>query len=228
MKLTDKLHYLEQKLGYHFQDKALLVQALTHKSAGAMHNERLEFLGDAVLNFVVADLLYQQFPKAKEGDLTRARASLVNKTALFEIAQTFSIGEYLQLGLGEQRSGGFRRESILADALEAIIGAIYLEGNFKSTYQCIHDWFSPRIATLNPENHAKDPKTELQEWLQANQKSLPQYQVIAIEGEPHAQIFTIRCEIPDLSIMVQGTGTSRRISEQIAARKVLELLHDSR
>lgn len=219
-----RLDVLERRLNYQFNDKAIFKQALTHKSTNHLHNERLEFLGDAILNFIIADLLFKQFKNATEGELTRARASLVNQAALFEIAQTFSLGEFLYLGIGEQRSGGFRRESILADALEAIIGAIYLDGGLEIIYQCIRRWYTDKIAILEPSAQEKDPKTRLQEWLQANQKPLPLYQVVSIKGEPHSQIFIVSCEIPELSIIVEGQGSSRRIAEQIAARKILEVI----
>ena len=222
MKLSDKLSALERKLNYYFKDKALFIQALTHKSANYKHNERLEFLGDAVLNVVIADLLYQQFSEATEGELTRARASLVNKTTLFEIAREFLLGEYLYLGIGEQRSGGFRRESILADAFEAILGAIYLDSGYAACYRCIENWFKSRIDILKPQEQEKDPKTRLQEWLQASQQPLPKYQVVSIVGEPHSQIFTVSCEVETLGLQVEGTGVSRRYAEQEAARKILE------
>lgn len=218
-----RLDVLERQLSYQFKDKQILKQALTHKSYKHLHNERLEFLGDAILNFIIADLLFKQFSRATEGELTRARASLVNKTALFEIAQTFSLGDFLYLGMGEQRSGGFRRESILADALEAIIGAIYLDAGLETVHACVQKWYQKKIATLEPSAQEKDPKTQLQEWLQANQMPLPLYQVVTIEGEPHAQIFTVSCELSNL-MTVKGQGSSRRIAEQVAARKILEMI----
>jgi ribonuclease-3 len=146
----------------------------------------------------------------------------VNQTTLSQIAQEMSLGDYLRLGIGEQKSGGFRRDSILADALEAIVGAIYLDRGFLLVYEAIGVWFESRIAILSPQNQEKDPKTQLQEWLQANQKPLPRYQVVSILGEPHAQVFTVVCEIAELSLLVEGQGTSRRIAEQQAARKILE------
>jgi ribonuclease-3 len=213
-------------LGYLFKAQELLEQALTHKSAHHKNNERLEFLGDAILNFVIADLLYQQFTSATEGELTRARASLVNKTTLFEIATVLQLGDFLHLGLGELRSGGFRRESILADSLEAIIGAIYLDGDFNQCRKCLQRLFASRIAVLKPENQEKDPKTRLQEWLQANQKPLPVYQIISIIGEPHAQTFTVSCEVQGCCAPMIGIGMSRRVAEQEAARKILEKVLD--
>lgn len=222
MIIAERLDVLERSLRYVFNDKALLTRALTHKSANYQHNERLEFLGDSILNCVIADLLFSQFNSATEGELTRARASLVNQTTLSQIAQEMSLGDYLRLGMGEQRSGGFRRDSILADALEAIVGAIYLDKGFLQAYETIRVWYESRLAVLKPDEQEKDPKTQLQEWLQANQKPLPRYQVISIVGEPHAQVFTVVCEIAELSLLVEGQGTSRRIAEQQAARKILE------
>jgi ribonuclease-3 len=217
---------LERRLHYSFQNKKLLHQALTHKSAHHKNNERLEFLGDAILNFVIADLLYQQFEYASEGELTRARASLVNKTTLAEVAQELSIGDFLNLGIGEQRSGGFRRESILADTFEAILGAIYLDSGFEQCRICLQQWFLKRMANLQPENQEKDPKTRLQEWLQANQKPLPKYNIMSIIGEPHAQTFTVSCEVEGCQTIVTGIGSSRRFAEQEAARKILEIILD--
>jgi len=215
---------LERRLGYAFKDKTLLTQALTHKSAGSPHNERLEFLGDAVLNVIIADLLYSQHTKAREGVLTRARSHLVKQITLSEIAQIFRLGAYLHLGIGEQRSGGFRRDSILADALEAIIGAVYVDSDFMTCYQCVHRWFEAKIAALDVNAQEKDPKTQLQEWLQANQKSLPKYEVISIGGKPHQQIFTVSCEVEKLSLSAKGTGNSRRIAEQQAAQEILAMI----
>lgn len=224
MKKTDNLILLQENLGYTFNDKTLLKKALTHKSAHHQNNERLEFLGDAILNFIIADVLYQQFSTATEGELTRARALLVRKATLCDVASEFSLGEYLSLGIGEQRSGGFRRESILADAFEAIIGAIYLDGGFNQAQTCVQKYFSSRLSALNPEKQEKDPKTQLQEWLQANQKLLPIYKIVSVVGEPHAQTFTVRCEVEGISEVIEGIGSSRRIAEQQAASKILALL----
>lgn len=221
---TQNLDVLQRRIQYEFKNKILLEQALTHKSAHHRNNERLEFLGDAILNFVIADFLYQQFSDATEGELTRARASLVKKTTLSEIAVELAIGDYLHLGIGEQRSGGFRRESILADTLEAIVGAIYLDAGFEQSRDCLAQWFASRLAKLKPEQQEKDPKTRLQEWLQANQKPLPTYQIISITGEPHCQTFTVRCEVEGIAEVTTGYGSSRRFAEQEAARKILELI----
>lgn len=222
MTVGKRLEVLERALQYEFCDKSLLGRALTHKSAHHLHNERFEFLGDAILNCVIADLLFAQFTDATEGELTRARASLVNQNTLSQVAQEMMLGDYLRLGMGEQKSGGFRRDSILADALEAILGAVYLDQGFAVAYECVRRWYDSRLVNLKPNEQEKDPKTQLQEWLQANQKSLPRYQVVAMVGEPHAQLFTVVCEIEELSLIVEGQGTSRRIAEQAAARKILE------
>lgn len=221
---TQNLDVLQRRIQHEFKNKTLLEQALTHKSAHHRNNERLEFLGDAILNFVIADFLYQQFSDATEGVLTRARASLVNKITLSEIATELSLGDYLHLGIGEQRSGGFRRESILADTLEAIVGAIYLDAGFEKSRDCLGQWFASRLVMLKPAQQEKDPKTRLQEWLQANQKSLPKYNVISITGEPHCQVFTVSCEVEGILEVATGYGSSRRFAEQEAARKILELI----
>ena len=217
---------LQKRLQYRFKNSDLLHQALTHKSAHHANNERLEFLGDAVLNCLTADYLYQQFITANEGELTRSRATLVRKATLAELAKEFGLGDYLNLGLGERRSGGFRRDSILADALEALVGAIYLDGGFEASKACVKNWFSSRLTVLKPKEQKKDPKTRLQEWLQANHKPLPVYEVFLIEGEPHEQVFYVRCEIKEPLLTVEGKGASRRIAEQQAAAKILEQIHE--
>lgn len=226
MKKSDSFGLLERRLGYTFKNPALLTQAVTHKSASHINNERLEFLGDAILSCVIADLLYQQFSGATEGQLTRARASLVKKPTLSAVAQELKLGDHLQLGIGEQRSGGFRRDSILADAFEGLLGALYCDGGYDLCYQMIQQWFASRLAVIKPEAQAKDPKTQLQEWLQANHHSLPVYAVLSVKGEAHAQVFTVNCEIPDLGLVAQGEAESRRIAEQIAASQLLEKIND--
>lgn len=224
MNKTEKISLLEKRLGYTFKDPRLLQRSLTHKSAHHRNNERLEFLGDAVLNIVVADLLYQQFDEATEGQLTRARASLVNKSALSKIALALSLDQHIELGMGEKRSGGFRRESILADAFEAILGALYLDGGFENVYRVIQQHYQADLLAIRLDAQKKDPKTELQEWLQAQHHPLPIYHITAIEGEPHEQRFVVTCEVEVLSLKIEGSGASRRIAEQEAARKVLEQL----
>jgi ribonuclease-3 len=213
---------------YQFQDPALLEQALTHRSSGAVHNERLEFLGDALLGFVIGDILYRRFPAADEGQLTRSRASLVNKRTLAAVARTMDLGPRIVLGEGEMRSGGWRRDSILANALEALVGAIYLDGGVDACRRQIAVWFEPMLAEADPENTGKDPKTRLQEFLQARSLSLPDYRNIEVSGPPHDQIFTVECHVEPLSDPVVAQGRSRRAGEQEAARKVLDKLHAER
>ncbi|MGL4475370.1 MAG: ribonuclease III [Shewanella sp.] len=219
-------HYsrLCRTLGYEFNQQALLIQSLTHRSAAAKHNERLEFLGDSILSIVISDALYHQFPKATEGDLSRMRATLVRGDTLAVIAQEFNLGEYLSLGPGELKSGGHRRESILADAVEAIIGAVYLDSDIEVCRQLVLAWYASRLQEIEPGVGQKDPKTLLQEYLQGFKKPLPDYQVTLVEGEAHDQTFTVECRIKDLAEPVIGVGSSRRKAEQIAAAQVLELL----
>ncbi|WMJ70089.1 ribonuclease III [Stenotrophomonas sp. 24(2023)] len=212
-------------IGHPFRDQDLLKQALTHRSAGAPHNERLEFLGDSIVNLMVAEALYQRWPKADEGALTRARAELVREGALAVIARQLQLGERLTLGPGEMKSGGHRRDSILADAVEAVVAAIYLDAGFEACRAVVLPWFQASMealpATGRPE---KDPKTRLQEWLQARQKPLPVYELLSESGEDHAKIFRVRCSVADPAASTGGTGSSRRIAEQQAAAAVLEQL----
>lgn len=215
---------LETALGHHFGQAELLRQALTHRSHSSPHNERLEFLGDAVLNCVVATLLYQRFGSLREGDLSRQRAGLVRQESLAQVAQELSLGEHLRLGEGELKSGGFRRPSILADALEALIGAIYLDGGFDAARAVIERLLGPMLEQLDPRDSGKDPKTALQEFLQARRQPLPQYALLATRGEAHAQEFEIECAIAALGVRALGTGSSRRGAEQAAAREALRLL----
>lgn len=213
---------LQKQIQYSFQNQKLLLQALTHKSANSKNNERLEYLGDAILNFIIADLLYLKFPHAKEGELTRRRANLVNGRALGEKARHFDLGEYLQLGTGEKLSGGFRRESILANCFEAILGALYLDGGYLVCREKIEIWFADDIENELKTAPEKDAKTVLQEWLQAQQKALPVYQVINIEGPQHEQIFSVRLCVEGLDNPITAFGESRRIAEQRAAKVFLE------
>jgi ribonuclease III len=217
------LDSLMQKLGYEFQDITLLQAALTHRSVKGKNNERLEFFGDAFLNFIIAEQLFILFDTAKEGELSRWRASLVNGETLAEIAQEFRLGEYLRLGPGELKSGGFTRKSILADALEAIIGAIYFDANFEVCRDRVLKWFKTRLKVIHPYVE-KDPKTKLQEYLQAKHLPLPRYEILAMEGQAHAQLFHIRCQVAGFSFVTEGTGLSRRKAEQYAAKKYLDLL----
>lgn len=212
---------LSQKINYQFQQPQLLKVALTHRSKGGDHNERLEFLGDAVVNFVIAEILYQQFPKATEGELSRWRASLVNRDALAELAKEFELGRYLYLGPGELRSGGSERQSILSCAMEAIIGAVYLDGGFNAARAKIVDWYEPLLQSLSSAASHKDPKTLLQESLQSRRLPLPVYTVEAIEGEAHQQLFTVSCQVEGMPDKTLGKGTSRRRAEQDAAQAML-------
>ena len=212
------------RLGYRFKDERLARQALTHRSFGAPHNERLEFLGDGVLNCAIADLLYREFPDADEGELSRLRATLVRQEALAQIAASLDLGAQLRLGPGELRSGGHRRESILADALEALIGAIFLDGGFEAARRVIQDLMLARIGELPAAAELKDPKTRLQEYLQARGLALPVYALEEVVGESHNQTFTASCTVAALSLRASGQGASRRRAEQEAARLVLEAL----
>jgi len=224
----EALARLSRRLGYQFREPTLLLQALTHRSAKGEHNERLEFLGDSILGFIIAEQLFNQFPKQSEGDLTRMRSSLVRGVTLAQMARDFRLGEHLILGPGEKKSGGHRRESILEDAVEAIIGAIYLDSDADTCKRLILSWFTPRLEQIKPGNTQKDPKTRLQEYLQARKIPLPNYEVIDIKGQSHNQEFTVRCttEITQLEIVTKGT--SRRKAEQAAAEKVLEMINDDK
>ncbi|MCE9685322.1 MULTISPECIES: ribonuclease III [Shewanella] len=224
MEPIKNLPRLCRTLGYEFSNMDLLTQALTHRSAANKHNERLEFLGDSILSIVISDALYHQFPKATEGDLSRMRATLVRGDTLTLIAKEFKLGDYLYLGPGELKSGGFRRESILADAVEAIIGAIYLDANLDVCRDLLLNWYQARLQEIKPGISQKDPKTLLQEHLQGFKKPLPDYQVINIEGEAHDQTFTVECRVDGLSQSTIGVASSRRKAEQLAAAQVLELL----
>lgn len=216
------LEALQDRLGYRFGAAALLRQALTHRSHGATHNERLEFLGDSVLNCAVAALLYEKFGKLDEGDLSRVRANLVKQQTLFEVAQRLELSACLLLGEGEQKSGGFRRPSILADTLEAVFGAIFLDGGFDAAQQAIRRLYEPVLRNVDPNTLGKDAKTLLQEWLQSRKIPLPVYAVVATHGAAHNQLFEVECSVPKLSIQVLGSGGSRRAAEQAAAKLALE------
>jgi ribonuclease-3 len=225
---TDKIEKLTRKLNYAFSDIKLLRAAITHRSTGETNNERLEFLGDSVLNFVIAAELYNRFPKAKEGDLTRLRAHLVRGETVAEIARDLGIGEYLSLGIGEQKSGGYKRESILSDAMEAIIGAIYLDSNLDSCRTRILTWYDSRLNALIPGASEKDAKTQLQEYCQARHCPLPEYHVLEISGDPHEPTFRVECRVSLLKIFTIGVANSRRKAEQNAADAALEKLQYER
>jgi ribonuclease-3 len=215
---------LEKALGYHFSRPDLLRQALTHRSHSSPHNERLEFLGDSVLNCTVATLLYQRFPALKEGELSRMRASLVRQETLADLAAGLQLGDELRLGEGELKSGGFRRPSILADALEAVFGAIYLDADFTAAHNVIVALYQSRVEQIDPHDTGKDAKTALQEWLQARRHPVPHYTLLATHGDAHAQDFEVACAIPVLGVETKGRGGSRRIAEQHAAQLALERL----
>ncbi|MFT5879291.1 MAG: ribonuclease-3 [Moritella sp.] len=222
--MTILLEKLQTVLGYQYKNDGLLQQALTHRSAYYKHNERLEFLGDSVLGFIISDALFKQFPDVPEGDLSRMRATLVKGLTLAELAREFELSDCLILGPGELKSGGFRRESILADTVEALIGAMYLDSDISETRERVLAWYATRLAAIEPGIGQKDAKTQLQEWLQGRKQALPLYQVVEVKGEAHNQEFTIHCVIAGLEQPVTGKGTSRRKAEQEAAQRALEQL----
>lgn len=223
---VDGKQLLARRLGYVFRDPALLEQALTHRSYGADHYERLEFVGDAIVNFVIGEALFQRFPQAREGDLSRMRAGLVKGATLAEIAREYQLGGCLNLGPGERKSGGHRRESILADALEAIVGAMYLDGGLDVCRQCVLTWFEARLEEIRPGELNKDAKTRLQEWLQARQQPLPVYNLRRAHGEEHSQQFEVECEVDMLNECFSGFGSSRRAAEQAAAAAAMNRLQE--
>jgi ribonuclease-3 len=213
---------LQNRLGHQFRDAGLLQQALTHRSHSSLHNERLEFLGDSILNCVVASLLFERYSAIDEGDLSRLRANLVKQQSLYEIAQRLELSQFLRLGEGELKSGGFRRPSILADTLEALFGAIFLDEGFNAARDVIRALYIPILDNVDPKTLGKDAKTLLQEYLQGKKIALPQYNVVATHGAAHSQEFEIECLVPKLEIKVFGTGGSRRAGEQAAAKLALE------
>ncbi|PQJ55181.1 ribonuclease III [Psychrosphaera saromensis] len=214
---------LAKLLGYQFNDESLLVQALTHRSFKGAHNERLEFVGDALLGMFVAEALYFAFPKATEGELTRMRSQLVKGQTLTEVAKEYDISSWLLLGPGEMKSGGFRRDSILEDAIESIIGAVYLDSDIEQCRTFVLRLLDERLKQVDPSNALKDPKTQLQEWLQSRKRPLPTYEVAGVSGQAHNQTFKISCTL-DNGKLLSATGTSRRKAEQAAARKALEVV----
>ena len=211
-------------IGHPFRDPGLLRQALTHRSAGAPHNERLEFLGDSIVNLLVAEAMYSRWPRADEGALTRARSALVCESALAVLARTLELGERLTLGPGEMKSGGHRRDSILADAFEAVVAAIYLDAGFEACRARVLPWFEAPMAAVPVGKPEKDPKTRLQEWLQARQKPLPVYELVSETGDDHARHFRVRCRLTDPDVTTEGEGSSRRLAEQQAAAAAIEQL----
>ena len=221
---TDNLDRLQRKIDYQFQDTGLLKQALTHRSAGHKHNERLEFLGDAILNLTIAEALFHQFPKCNEGELSRMRATLVREPTLALLARDFQLGDYLSLGQGELKSGGFRRESILADCVEALIGAISLDSSLANATEIVTRWYQPLLKDIQPGDNQKDAKTRLQEYLQGNRLPVPTYNIVNIQGEAHNQLFTVECSIQNNDRTFIGKGSSRRKAEQAAAEQILQEL----
>jgi len=218
------LDELQRRLGYRFKSPERLVLALTHRSNGNQNNERLEFLGDSIVNMVIAEYLYLHFEKAREGQLSRLRARMVKGVTLAEIGREFELGKYLRLGSGELKSGGFRRQSILADAVESVIGAIYLDSDFYTCREQVLRWFDLRLKKLDLQDTQKDPKTRLQEYLQSRQYPLPRYEVISVDGEAHSQTFQVCCVLSSLDRKTSGVGSSRRVAEQEAARNALKQL----
>ena len=225
--MENRLDALQRRIGYRFSDAQLLSRALTHRSFGADHNERLEFLGDAVLSLAVSSLLFERFAGSDEGDLTRVRAHLVREDSLHRAAVLLGLPEVLNLGEGEARGGGAQRASILADALEAVLGATFLDGGFDAASELVRGLFGEVIQTTDVASWSKDAKTELQEWLQARRLPVPTYRISATRGQAHAQTFEVECVVPALSLTESGEGRSRRVAEQEAARRMLEALKAS-
>jgi len=216
---------LTKQLGYVFHDATLLARALTHRSHGSQNYERLEFLGDSILSFIVADVLYDRFPQLSEGELTRLRATLVRRETLATLARELDLGDCLELGGGELKSGGFDRDSILADALEAVFGAVYKDGGIEATRDVVLRRYQPILDSIDPNSILKDPKTRLQEFLQRKSLATPIYTVLELSGEPHQQRFVVECRVPGLTEAVRGEGSSRRYAEQAAATRACELLN---
>jgi ribonuclease III len=224
---SPSLDILQQRLGHRFGEGVLLTQALTHRSFGADHNERLEFLGDAVLSLAVSSLLFERFAGSDEGDLTRVRAHLVREDSLHRVALSLGLPEVVRLSEGEARAGGAQRASILADALEALIGATFLDGGFDEALSVVRGLFGEVIANTDIASWTKDAKTELQEWLQARRLAVPAYRISATRGQAHAQTFEVECAVATLGLTQTGVGRSRRMAEQEAARRMLDVLNSS-
>ena len=218
---------LSRIIHYTFNDPSFMIMALTHRSFSSQHNERLEFLGDSVLSFLIANELYKRFARIDEGDLSRLRAQLVKESSLSTIATSIGLGDFIRLGEGELKSAGWRRPSILADTFESIIGAIYLDGGIEPTHEFVLRFFETQLNEIDPKLIQKDPKTLLQELLQSKKSDLPIYTVVSIEGEAHSQTFTIECQIKKSNIKTQGVGNSRRVAEQEAASRAYQLMLES-
>lgn len=224
--MPDAPRELTKRLGYSFETDELVELALTHRSHGSRNYERLEFLGDSILGFTISSYLFRHFPDLSEGELTRLRASLVRKESLAQIARELEIGKYLHLGSGELKSGGFDRDSILADALEALFGAIYIDGGIDAARDIILRVYQDQLDSVDPSAIQKDPKTRLQELLQKQSNETPEYEVLDVQGEAHSQTFTVKCMVPGLDEAITGTGLSRRAAEQDAASQALARLVD--
>ncbi len=222
--MSDPLDILQKRLGYRFADPDLLVRALSHRSLGGRNNERLEFLGDALINLVAAAALYEAKPSAEEGALSRLRASVVREESLAQLARGLDLGAFIRLGESELKSGGFRRESILADAYEAVLGAVYLDGGFGAAQATALQLFRPLLDALPDAEQLKDPKTRLQEWLQGRSRTLPRYEVLAEEGPAHARRFRVACALADADTRTEAEASSRRGAEQQAAEAMLQML----
>lgn len=218
------MRLLIKRLGYEFSDLGLVDLALSHRSVGANNNERLEFLGDSIVNFLIGEALFKKYPKAREGDLSQMRAQLVKGATLAEIARDFNLGDFLNLGPGELKSGGYRRESILADAVEALIGAMYLDGGMSVCREQVLQWYHSRLEEISPQADNKDAKSLLQEFLQSRKQALPKYRLAETTGSDHQQQFFVECEIEQLQQAVKGCGSNRRAAEQDAAQQALVLL----
>jgi len=225
--VDERLEALQSRLGYRFADPALLARAVTHRSVGVDHNERLEFLGDAVLGLAISSLLFERFAGSDEGDLTRVRAHLVREDSLHRVALQLGLPAVLSLSEGEARGGGAQRPSILADALEAVLGATFVDGGFDAARALVQRLFGEVIATTDIGSWSKDAKTELQEWLQARRLAVPTYRISATRGQAHAQTFEVECAVPALGMAESGEGRSRRMAEQEAARRMLDALNAS-
>ena len=222
--MTAKAELLARRLDYQFLAPELLCQALTHRSVGNRNNERLEFLGDSLLNCIIADALFRRFPAASEGDLSRMRAHLVKGETLAELAQELDLGDFLLLGPGELKSGGFRRTSILAGAMEAVFGAVYCDSGFPAVQTMVLSLYRTRLENADTNSLHKDPKTRLQEYLQGRRLALPEYTIVSVEGKDHKQLFRVNCMVPVLADPVAGSGRSRRRAEQDAAARAMEQL----
>lgn len=226
--MSNSLNAFSRRIGHSFADPGLLELAMTHRSYGGQNNERLEFLGDSIVNFVIAEALFRRFPQAREGQLSRLRARLVKGKTLAELAREMAFGDCLRLGSGEMKSGGHRRDSILADAVEAVLGAIYLDAGMETARTRVLSWYAERLEAISLEDTQKDPKTRLQEFLQSRQVALPRYEVTSVEGEAHAQTFTVECHVEVLDEHTRGVGSSRRHAEQQAAEQALSQLEPTK